>query len=119
MVAFNFKAQFANDVESGRKRQTIRATRKDGREAKAGDALQLYTGMRTKACHKLRDAVCCDMVREILIEENGTVKIDGQVLYEGSVADLARADGFDDTESFISFFRDEHGLPFRGHIYNW
>ena len=28
MPAFNFKAQFAKDVEDGRKRQTVRADRK-------------------------------------------------------------------------------------------
>ncbi len=34
MVALNFQARFAEAVETGRKRQTIRARRKDGRDAK-------------------------------------------------------------------------------------
>ena len=50
MVAYNFQKQFADAVERGEKRQTIRAPRRDGRHAKVGDKLQLYTGMRTKQC---------------------------------------------------------------------
>ena len=61
MVAFNFKAQFADAVERGVKRQTIRAIRKDGRVPHIGSALQLYTGMRTKNCRKLKDAVCTNV----------------------------------------------------------
>jgi hypothetical protein len=54
MVAFNFQMKFAEEVASGRKLQTIRAKAR----AKAGDKLQLYTGMRSPGCRKLRDAVC-------------------------------------------------------------
>ncbi len=53
MVALNFKARFADDVETRRKRCSIRAPRKDGRDPKPGDSLQLYTGMRTRECRKL------------------------------------------------------------------
>lgn len=56
MVALNFKAQFADDVEEGRKRRSVRAPRKDGRDLKKGDKLQLYTGMRQTGCRKLGDA---------------------------------------------------------------
>jgi len=118
MVAYNFKAIFAADVENRQKCQTIRAKRKDGRRPYPGDDLQLYTGMRTKSCRKLRDAVC-SMVRDIKIKENGTVKIDGQVLGRAPVEDLAIADGFTGREPFIAFFRDTHGLPFEGHLINW
>ena len=118
MVAYNYKAQFASDVESGRKRQTIRAKRRDGRCPSPGDALQHYTGMRTKNCRKLRDAVC-SMVHDIKIKENGTVKIDGQTLGNICVEDLAKADGFTSREPFIAFFRDTHGLPFHGDLINW
>lgn len=57
MVAYNFQARFAPDVAAGRKLQTIRA---EGRRAhaKAGDRVQLYTGMRTKACRKLAEGTC-------------------------------------------------------------
>ena len=52
MPAYNFQKQFAPLVESGQKRQTIRAIGKR-RHARPGESLQLYTGQRTKACRKL------------------------------------------------------------------
>lgn len=56
MVAYSFKAFFAPQIVCGLKRQTVRANRK--RHALPGEALQLYTGMRTKHCRKILDAVC-------------------------------------------------------------
>lgn len=51
MVAYNFKLQFAFAVVSGEKPQTIRALRKErASHAQPGEALQLYTGMRTATC---------------------------------------------------------------------
>ena len=70
MPALNFKAEFAPLVESGEKRQTIRKLRKDGRDPKVGDALYLYTGMRTKKCRKLGIAPC-ESVQPIEIDEYG------------------------------------------------
>jgi len=56
MPAYNFKSQFAQPIESGRKRQTIRPRRK--RPTRPGDKLYLYMGMRTKACRKLAEVIC-------------------------------------------------------------
>ncbi|MGO4286877.1 ASCH domain-containing protein [Bosea sp. TAB14] len=50
-------------IESGRKRQTIRAPRR--RHARVGEQLQLYTGMRTKACRLIRDDVICVGLGEV------------------------------------------------------
>lgn len=49
----NFKQQFAEMVESGEKRQTIRRERKGHRQIGKGDHLKLYTGLRTKQCRLL------------------------------------------------------------------
>ena len=59
MPAYTFQSRFAPLVASGEKRQTIRAIGKR-RHAAVGDRIQLYTGMRTKACRKLvtPDPVC-------------------------------------------------------------
>ena len=78
MVALNFKTQFADDVASGRKCQSIRAPRKDGRDPVPGNRLQLYTGMRTRACRKLGDANCI-RVRPVQITKRYVV-IDGYIL---------------------------------------
>lgn len=72
MPAINFKKQFAPAVESGEKRQTIRARRQDGRDPVAGQTLYLYTGIRTKGCRKLGE-VTCKETQQITIEENGAI----------------------------------------------
>jgi len=56
MVAYSFKAQFREPILAGTKRQTIRADRK--RHARLGEALQLYTGMRTRQCKLIGRATC-------------------------------------------------------------
>lgn len=130
MVALNFMSQFADDVDLGYKRRSIRAPRKDGRNPTAGCELQLYTGMRTAACRKLADAKCV-RVRPVLIDYHG-VEIEGRKLhcgdapaYAGGVdpehydSDFARADGFDCFQSMCGFFRKTHGLPFNGFLIEW
>lgn len=69
MVAYNFSERFAGPVERGEKRQTIRKPRVNG-HAKVGDSLQLYTGMRTASCRKLRDAVCHDVCSVLIAARN-------------------------------------------------
>jgi hypothetical protein len=117
MPAFNFRKQFAPAVERGEKRQTIRAKREDGRNPHIGDKLYLYTGMRTKSCRKLGEAIC-KTVRQITITETG-IWIDGNRLYAAEIAILAGKDGFKGVSSFIDFFRKTHDLPFEGLLYKW
>lgn len=118
MVAYNFKAQWADDVESGKKRQTIRPKRR----AKVGDELQLYTGQRTKKCRKLRDAVCT-AVQEITIKDRGyytlAVRLNGELLPTKLARELAVADGFKDLVDFADFFAEQYGLPFHGYLTKW
>lgn len=130
MVALNFKSQFADDVEDRRKRRSIRAPRKDGRNPKPGDKLQLYTGMRQKGCRKLLDAECT-RVRPVEITHMG-IALDGHQLYAGDApayaggvdpehydSDFARADGFGTFQDMREFFEKEHGLPFKGLLIEW
>ena len=113
MTAFNFKAQFAADVESGKKCQTIRKSKR----CKVGDEIQLYTGQRTKACRKLGDAVCTD-VYEVHINgeaEKGYYRVErgygGEMFYE--------LDGFPNVLKFCEFFKNQYGLPFDGYVHKW
>lgn len=130
MVALNFQSQFANDVEDRRKRRTIRAARKDGRDPKKGDKLQLYTGMRHKGCRKLLDAVC-RRVRPVEISHLG-VRLDGRMLHAGDTpayvsapdpeqydGDFARADGFGCFGEMVDWFEQTHDLPFKGNLIEW
>lgn len=120
--AFNFQAQFADAVESGEKRQTIRKLRKDGRDPKVGDTLYLYTGMRTKACRKLGEAVCTSRLgvqigRYCVLVRKGRERWIAQ--NNAEVASLAQADGFESFAEMRDWFEKTHGLPFTGKLYRW
>lgn len=115
MPLLNYKPQFAILVESGGKRQTIRAQRKY--PVKHGDRLYHYTGLRTKASRKLGESDA-SMVQEITIK-NRTVLIDGQSLYLPSIEELARLDGFESVDAFFEFFDASHEAPFRGQLIGW
>lgn len=123
MPALNFKKQFANKIISGEKRQTIRANRKDGRDPKAGQPLMLYTGMRTKSCVKLMDAVCvsADPINIFQVSREGKVILGDsyQELDRNQIGALARADGFESISDFFDFFKNTHGLPFLGWLIKW
>lgn len=131
MVALNFQSQFADDVECGNKCRTIRAPRKDGRNPKPGDKLQLYTGMRHKGCRKLAEVIC-RRVRRVEIDHMG-ITLNGRKLYCGNApayqagpcpeedydSDFARADGFGTFQDMREFFEAQHGLPFKGLLIEW
>lgn len=120
MVAYNFKSQFAPLVQSGQKRQTIRADRQGrSRHVRPGETLQLYTGMRTRNCRKLvePDPVCV-AVRSVWFPSPAIV-VDGRLLTTQQIKELARLDGFSDVADFYQFFRETHGFPFKGVLIKW
>lgn len=114
MVAINFSPQFADVVAAGRKTQTIRQKARAG----AGDALQLYTGQRTKNCRKLADAVCIDCTYVGLTSRFVTL---GDVSrFPGDIDDFARADGFENYDAMWRWFSDKYDTAsFTGHIIRW
>lgn len=116
MVAFNFQAQFAPLVEARIKLQTIR---RDAR-AKPGDALQLYTGQRTKACRKLvTPDPPCTRVDYVGIRPDGlTFGIAAN--WPDRADDFAKMDGFKDYEDMLSWFAATYGSPyFQGVVHSW
>lgn len=129
MVAINFKPEFIVLIDSGQKTRTVRRVRKSG-NPKRGDILQLYVGLRTKACEKIRE-VRCTRVRPIRITRMG-VTLGDRVLYAGDSpayqgapdpeaydGDFARADGFDCFTDMVDFFHQQYGLPFEGQLIEW
>jgi len=123
MPALGFKKHLAPLVESRVKRQTIRQVWRN--PIKAGDTLYLYTGLRTKQCRKLGESICTS-VREIQIQPPGGLIVgEGIYLYgKGKLSlseslELAAKDGFKNIHDFISFFRDQYGLPFEGVLIEW
>jgi hypothetical protein len=118
MVAYNFKQQFVPLIEMGAKRQTIRSPRQ--RHTRPGEPIQLYTGMRTKACRKLLtpDPICIS-VEPLLMHNELGVKLDDGWLTRDALTQLAIADGFSDWGECLRFFSDVHGLPFLGMLIKW
>jgi hypothetical protein len=121
MPALSFQAQFAPAVEAGTKRQTIRARRKDGRDPKQGDLLYLYTGMRTKACRKLGEAVCRSARPICLrVDRSYGIELDGVPLTGHECEDFARADGFGSYDEMMEWFSAQgRGFPWRGLVISW
>ena len=126
MPAINFKKQFADDVECGHKRQTVRAPRKDGRaHAKVGDRLKLYTGMRTKGCRLLGEATVARIAT--IWMDAVSMKLNGQHVFstlhsrDDPITDneFAKADGFEGFTEMADWFGDVHGLPFEGVVIYW
>jgi hypothetical protein len=123
MVAYSFKKQFAAPIVAGTKRQTIRADRK--RHARPDEVLQLYTGMRTRQCALIGNAVC-ESVRAVRIDlENQIVELP-DLGYRwgvegGRLRMFAKLDGFHSWEDMRAFWRQEHpGRPvFVGVLIRW
>lgn len=121
MVAYNFQREFASKVESLEKRQTVRP-RGRRRHARPGDALQLYTGQRTRSCRKLLEAVC-KAAADVIIDRDGNalplIHIAGQKLDALEAYAFARADGFTSAEAMTQWFEQQHGLPVDGVCIQW
>jgi len=115
MPAINFRKRFAEMVESGIKQQTIRRERKH--PIKVGDLLYLYTGMRTKYCRKIGEAVCKSM-ESITIDREG-IKLGKCYLTGQQQHDVAWADGFRHLYEFVDWFNKLYGLPFKGVLIEW
>ena len=110
MVAYNFQQQFTAPITRRSKRQTIRRVGKR-RHARPGDAIQLYTGMRTKQRRKIIDDVECVSCEPIVIrveKDRITVFVSGTAV--GDMEAFARSDGFGDRNDFHQFWLKSHGV---------
>jgi len=120
MPAYNFKSFLVPSILNGEKIQTIRKSRQ--RPTKAGDALYLYTGMRTKVCKKIMDAICIS-VESIVIDEKTDIYLGGRCLYESAKESFAWRDGFRPLgycfSNMLEFFQKTYGLPFKGELIKW
>lgn len=127
MVAYSFQKQFAAPILSGRKSHTIRAPRK--RHARPGEALQLYTGMRTKHCRLVARAMCEAVVPVIILFRRDqlrivgdSVQIDGRTIAGRADLDaFADSDGFADWLELRAFWEKHHGevTMFQGLLIKW
>lgn len=121
MVAYSFKRRFVEPIRAGRKAQTIRADRK--RHARAGELLQLYTGMRTVQCGLIGLARCSSVepVRIIPGSGGGVVLREGLLTGPIGLNAFAAADGFANWSEFSDFWDLNHpGVGvFMGVLIKW
>lgn len=130
MVAYSFKKQFTAPILAGTKAQTMRADRK--RHARPGELVQLFTGMRTKHCRRLGEALCLEVApvrielpRARRVPEVMIFTPDGDlarhVLTPSALLAFARADGFRDFDELHAFWAEEHpGVDtFHGVLIRW
>lgn len=121
MPAFNFHRKFADAVSRGQKRMTIRAERKDYRRWSVGTPVSLYTGMRSSGCTLLGRST---LVRRSDIQISASrVWVDGELLPQNEVEQLARSDGFESSTEFIDWFSHPRQVGdfvmFYGVLYAW
>ncbi len=107
MVAYSFKKQFVDPIQSGAKRQTIRADRR--RHVRSGETIQIYTAMRTKQCRLVGTAICI-CVDPITINVQGScITLKDRVLQPlVDLNDFARSDGFEDWPAMRRFWEANH-----------
>ncbi|NRA88534.1 MAG: hypothetical protein HRU28_14355 [Rhizobiales bacterium] len=124
MTVLSFKKEFAPAVENKTKVQTIRKARK--RPIKPGEKLQLYTGMRTKQCRKLHNAICTSVASitiKVKFFKTGDciclIHINGNFLDEEETEQFAKDNGFNDVVSFAEFFETEDNSIFEGQLIKW
>lgn len=114
-----FQDRFADLVRCGHKRQTIRKTAR----CKPGEYLSLrrWTGKpyRSKQEHLL--TAQCRRVIPVTITEEGIVCQDylGRFEYDYPKGAMAFKDGFNGWPGMRDWFKNTHGLPFKGWIITW
>lgn len=122
MKVYLFQYRFAPLVESGTKRTTIRPRRKH--PTKVGDVLSLraWTGKPYRSKQRiLRSGERCKEVHWFRIYGDSVIamELDGRMLEIWETDALAKADGFSCAQDMMTWFRNEHGVPFQGELIKW
>jgi len=121
MAAYNFQKRYVALIESGQKRQTIRARRKNGYVPIAGEVLRLYQGMRTRACKLICEVSVTEVLPIVVNTGNGCadVVLRCERLTDAQVLDLAKSDGFRDVRDFAEFFNQKYGDELNAYLIRW
>lgn len=115
MVAYSFQKRFVPYITSGLKPHTMRNVR-TGRvpHVRPGQAMQLYTAMRTVHCKRIGDAVCA-MVTPVTIifhpKLYPSIDIEGRQSLQGAALEsFCKSDGFPGGWlELAAFWHKEHG----------
>lgn len=100
---------FIDKILAGEKRQTIRRASPKWQNVKVGDKLTLYTGLRTKQCRKLGEAVVESITPIMIDTECDNIAVETPLgdfnLDLPALNDLVERDGFVSNPDFFNFFR--------------
>lgn len=112
MAAYSFNKQFVSAIHDRTKTGTIRAFRAaPSRNARDGEAIQIYTGMRTKYVTLQGRAICQQAKLVWLNLGDGAVYYpnqDNRLHLEDELNIFAVADGFKDWDCLCQFWRENH-----------
>ena len=114
MVAFNFRPEFVEQIETGSKVQTIRATKR----CEPGDRMQLYTGQRTRQCRMIAEKVC-SVTDYVHLAPDG-ITLGNVTKHPPTWDEFARLDGFADYGQMLTWFQRQYGSAhFIGTVHRW
>ena len=128
MPALTFKPQFADKVEAGMKRQTIRPRRKVPIRTGQTLLLRAWTGAPYLTKQRVLGQAICRSVDGIVIHDEGIELSPGTLrvffMRQGGsrqrgLDKFAGADGFADWTEMRAWFEKTHGLPFEGVLIKW
>ncbi|MEK9157711.1 MAG: hypothetical protein AAB638_00830 [Patescibacteria group bacterium] len=106
MPAVNFKKQFIFSVVNGTKLGTVRQVNRK-RPIREGDILKMFTGMRTKQCHKHVEYKCVKVYPIKVNYKKHQIILDGVSLVPVIQHWFATTDGFNDSKVFFQFFKEQ------------
>lgn len=118
-----FKPRFADKVEAGTKRQTVRPEPK--RMPKVGDLFDARAWIGRPYFSKQRKLIEGEIIavwRISIYEDHYYAQIGeigAPITNRMALDDFARDDGFASWSDLVDWFLIEHGLPFRGIIICW
>jgi len=114
MPAINFQTQFAALIMAGKKTQTVRKARVDGKErCKAGDEVQLFVDARTKNMREFARVTIVDACPVVMRFGVARAVMIGNGPWESAhfkLEQFARADGFGDWSELEAWFTKTHGV---------
>ncbi len=120
-MILSFKKQFKDKILDGTKIHTIREDKPN--RWNAGRLIHLATSVRTKN-YNCFGRLICSGCQKIVIEKwkntghwylDFTVCVEGIYLGASEIDELAKNDGFESTESFFHWFKED----FTGRIIHW
>ena len=117
---FNFQPRFAEEVAAGRKRQTIRADRKDNKLPAIGDIVSLYRGLRTRGVQLLVKGDVTERLAVRMHFDFNKIVVGGKLLRGAELEDFAKADGFLCSSEMLNWFKCQYGgSDFSGFCVRW